>query len=248
MRVCVYGSSSARSPKPYLDAAAEVGEILCSRNHVCINGGGSFGCMGAVNDAMHARKGRVVACIHEMWADANEQVLQPCEEIIVVGGDNLAARKRGLNDSADAFIVLPGGPGTWDELWEVVSEVQIGIGAGRRQCPVVLLNVGGYYDGFVAQMKRAYQDGIMYKAPSEVLHVVETAKDAVDSIERAASEAKTSSIKAAGMKNFATDEARTRRAFSTHHKMALAFAAGCVLTASLSLALLQGRSKSNYTK
>ena len=204
-RVCVYGSSSAKTPAHYLQESAKVGEALAAGKHVCINGGGMFGAMGAVNDAMRAHGGTIIGCIHSMWADSNKKVLESMHEVIIVGGDTLAERKRGLNDTADAFIVLPGGPGTWDELWEVVSEVQIGIGVGSpsRRCPVVLVNVDGYYDGFVAQMRRAYSEGIMYAPPEDVVTIVGSGSEAVRAVEQALAN---SDRTGGGVR---TDEART---------------------------------------
>ncbi len=74
MRVCVYGSSSKQTPQKYLDAAFKLGELLAERNHVCVNGGGKAGCMGAVNEGCKQRKGRIICVIHEIFLVDKEEV------------------------------------------------------------------------------------------------------------------------------------------------------------------------------
>ena len=133
LRVCCYGSSSAMTPEKYLDEARSLGYILAKRGHTCVNGAGSFGCMSAMNDGASIGNGHIVGVIHEMFiVDGNDWCVRdggahsvfsnpqerdgPIREIVVAGGDDLQERKRLLVQGADALVVLPGGPGTWDEV------------------------------------------------------------------------------------------------------------------------------------
>lgn len=233
--ICVYASSSAKSPDAYKLAAKQVGKLLSERNHTCINGGGSFGCMGALNDACSEYGGKVLAVIHEMWVNGTRHSeLHPAlssegSKLVVVGGETLAERKKRLNEFADAYIVLPGGFGSWDELFEVACEKQIGIGVGPN-CPIVILNVNGYYDGIVQQMKRGYEDNILYKNPFDTILVVDSPLAAVDAVEKQLSECK--AAKRGNIKDVVTDEGKHR--VSQDGKDCLLFlsglAAGCALT------------------
>jgi predicted Rossmann-fold nucleotide-binding protein len=136
LRITCYGSSSAKTPEKYLKEARSLGYILAKRGHVCVNGAGSFGCMAAMNDGAVAGNGHIVGVIHSMFlVDGGDLVDRdggahqvfdktnnpnhrdgPIREILVAGGDDLQERKKLLVDKADALVVLPGGPGTWDEV------------------------------------------------------------------------------------------------------------------------------------
>lgn len=175
--MCVFGSSSAKTADMHLSEAEDLGTLLSKRGHTCINGAGRFGVMGALNRAVQAAGGRLEGVIHEIWY--NDELHKDMDALHVAGGDSLAERKRLLCTDVDCFVVLPGGPGTYDELWEVVCEHQVGLGKGTKR-PVVLVNVNGFYDGSLAQLQRAQEDGILYKPVAGMLHVASTAREALD--------------------------------------------------------------------
>ena len=137
LRITCYGSSSAKTPDRYLQEARSLGYILAKRGHTCVNGAGSYGCMAAMNDGAVVGNGHIVGVIHEMflvdggdWTSSvdrdggahkvfdnkNRSDGGPIREILVAGGNDLQQRKKLLVDKADALIVMPGGPGTWDEV------------------------------------------------------------------------------------------------------------------------------------
>lgn len=148
--------------------------------------------MGAMNQGVLDTRGNVVGVIHEMFVEEGKgsEWVEGCHEVfhrgkdenahlIVVGGDGLQERKRMLVKDADALIVLPGGPGTFDELWEMACAKQIGL----IQMPIVCVNVNGYYDPFQEILERAYKDQFLYKCPSDILHFEKNSQDAVNYIE-----------------------------------------------------------------
>jgi predicted Rossmann-fold nucleotide-binding protein len=106
----------------------------------------------------------------------------PIREMLVARGKDLQERKRLLVENADALIVLPGGPGTWDELWEMACARNIGL----TSLPIVCVNTNGYYGSFLKMLERAYQDQLTKLRPEEILHFEETAEGAVRWIEEAA--------------------------------------------------------------
>ena len=138
LRVCVFGSSSPKTPKKYRDEAYILGQLLAERGHVCVNGGGGQGVMGATNDGCRAGGGQIVGIIHEKFCVDNDED-RKISNMIRAGGDNLDERKQLLMDHSDCFLVLPGGTGTFDELWDVVSHRSLGM-KGLKGKPVVLVN------------------------------------------------------------------------------------------------------------
>lgn len=193
LRVCCYGSSSSATPKPYLAEAEMLGRTLALRGHTCVNGAGSSGCMASMNDGVMAEDGHVIGVIHEMFVvDGSDWITEEggahsafhagTREILVAGGNDLQERKRLLVKGADALIVLPGGPGTWDELWEMVCARNLGF----TDIPIVCVNVDGYYDPFRAMLDRAYGDRLIRKEPEEILHFEPDSASAVLWVESAA--------------------------------------------------------------
>lgn len=155
MRVTVFASSSPRTPPEYLAAAADLGRALAAAGHEVCNGAGRHGCMGALNDACLAAGGRVRGVILRKFLDEG-LAHAGLGELVVA--DTMRERKRLLGEGAGAFVVLPGGPGTWEEFWEVAVERQIGV--HRR--PLVLLDVAGFYQGFTTVARRAHAEGLLY--------------------------------------------------------------------------------------
>ena len=100
-------------------------------------------------------------------------------QMLVAGGKDLQERKRLLVDKADALVVLPGGPGTWDELWEMACAKGIGL----SNLPIVCVSVAGYYEPFAEMLRRAYADQLTKLQPHEIVHFVDTALEAVQWIE-----------------------------------------------------------------
>ena len=115
----MFGSSSAKTSPFFLASARKLGTLLAERGHVCINGGGRYGVMGALNEGVRAGGGQVIGVIHEMWTvDGDEDTL--IHNMVTVAGDDLEERKRQLLDFGACVITLPGGVGTFDELWDCV--------------------------------------------------------------------------------------------------------------------------------
>uniref|UniRef100_A0A6U2D5V3 Cytokinin riboside 5'-monophosphate phosphoribohydrolase n=1 Tax=Hemiselmis andersenii TaxID=464988 RepID=A0A6U2D5V3_HEMAN len=179
MRVCVYGSSSPNTPKAYMDQAYKLGQLLAERGHVCVNGGGKTGCMGGCNEGCRDAKGKIVCVIHETFLVDKEE-FQGADEMVVARGDSLAERKRLLMEGCDCIIALPGGAGTWDELWEAVCQVGLGF---MRGVPLICVSVDGYYQPFHDMVKRGQQDMLVYKGMDDFLLFEKDAESALNSAE-----------------------------------------------------------------
>jgi uncharacterized protein (TIGR00730 family) len=178
MRVCVYGSSSAKTPQVFTDAAYQLGQELAKRGHICVNGGGASGVMGALNSGCAAGGGQMVGVIHEMFVvDGQED--SRIQKMIVCKGNDLKERKQLLLDNADAIMVMPGGVGTLDELWDAVCTKSLGLG-GLSNKPIAVVNVDGYYDGSIAQLKEAEKRSLLYSKASVYFEVFPTSAEALD--------------------------------------------------------------------
>jgi uncharacterized protein (TIGR00730 family) len=152
--ICVFcGSSSGRDPR-YGAAAAAVGERLAARGIQLVYGGGRRGLMGAVADAALAAGGRVVGVIPRGLVD-RELAHPGVSELRIV--ETLHERKALMAELADAFLALPGGLGTLEELAEVLSWAQLGLHAK----PIGLLDVGGYFRSLDAFLDHAVGEGFV---------------------------------------------------------------------------------------
>ena len=119
-KITVFGSSSPRTAKKYLDAALELGKCIAKNNCICVNGGGKFGVMGYLNEGCRQNKGYVIGVIHEKFVVEQED--QALSQLLVCQGNDLNERKQLLFDYGDCLIVAPGGVGTLDEMWYVLYD------------------------------------------------------------------------------------------------------------------------------
>ncbi len=170
--VCVFCGSRVGRDARYADAARAFGQCLSGRGMTLVYGGGQVGLMGVLADAVLEAGGRVVGVIPKPLA--THELLHPrATEMHVVPG--MHARKAKMAELSDAFVALPGGYGTFEELFEVITWAQLGIHAK----PVGILNVGGFFDPLVALVDRAVEQDfikpknrellVVHEAPGELL-------------------------------------------------------------------------------
>jgi uncharacterized protein (TIGR00730 family) len=153
-RICVFCGSSAGARPVYRQAAQTIGQLLCRRGIELVYGGGRVGLMGTVADACLNEGGRVIGVIPQALAD-REVAHTGLTELRIVG--SMHERKAVMADLSDAFVALPGGFGTWEEFFEVLTWGQLGI--QRKACGV--LNVDGYYDPLLQMADRALSEGFV---------------------------------------------------------------------------------------
>lgn len=173
MRVAVYCGSSRRVPQPYHAAARRVGAALARSRHVMVYGGGRTGLMGSVADAALEAGGVVEGVILDAFVakDVHHRGLHSLHEV----GD-MRARKQGLEERADAFLALPGGLGTLEEVTEVLSFRKLGLHERR----LVLLDTGGFFGPLVEQIERGIREGFDDARVRESFAVTDDPERAVD--------------------------------------------------------------------
>ncbi|MCB1508884.1 MAG: TIGR00730 family Rossman fold protein [Hyphomicrobiaceae bacterium] len=171
--VCVFCGSNPGSDPVYLAAAKDVGTRLAMDGLVLVYGGARVGLMGAVADAALAAGGRVSGVIPKALVD-KELAHDGLSELHTVS--SMHERKALMADLADAFIALPGGAGTLEELFEVWTWGQLGF----HDKPVGLLNVKGFYDGLLGFLDHQSQEGFVKPALRDMLVVEERAGPLLD--------------------------------------------------------------------
>ena len=154
--VCVYCASSSSAPAWLFDEVRAFGAGLASRGWRLVYGGASVGVMGALADAALAGGGSVLGVIPSALV-GREVAHSSLTELKVV--DTMHDRKSEMFKNADAFVAFPGGFGTMEEFFEMLTWKQLGI----HSKPIVFVNLRGYYDPLLAQFDRAIADGIVRK-------------------------------------------------------------------------------------
>lgn len=163
--VCVYCGSQPGASPAFAEAAAVLGTMLARRGLTLVYGGASVGLMGVVADAALAAGGRVVGVIPRILM-RKELAHAGLADLVVTG--SMQERKTRMAELSDAFVALPGGIGTLDELFEMWTWGQLGLHAK----PCALVNTGGYYDDLVRFLDRAVRDGLLRPAVRTLLQVV----------------------------------------------------------------------------
>ncbi len=174
-RLAVYCGSSDDAPESYYAMARTLGSAMAERGIELVYGGGKVGLMGACADACLEAGGRVVGVIPEKLA-AREVAHPGCTELFVVTG--MHARKQMMISLADAYLALPGGFGTLEELSEVLTWKQI----GYHSKPIGILNLGGYYDGLLQWVEHAAKVGFVRPQHRGLFAVIERVEDALSQL------------------------------------------------------------------
>jgi uncharacterized protein (TIGR00730 family) len=174
--VCVFCGSNGGADPAYVAAAEEVGSGLAQRGIRIVYGGGRVGLMGALADSARAAGGEVVGVMPQALVD-REIGHTGIDDLRVV--DTMHERKALMVELADAFIALPGGIGTLEELFEVYTWAQLGLHAK----PLALLDVAGYYRPLAAFLDHAVQERFLRPETRSMLAVVEDLDSLLDTLE-----------------------------------------------------------------
>ena len=166
-RLCVYCGSSGAVDKQYREAATELGARLAAAEIGLVYGGGRVGLMGLLADAALAGGGDVTGIIPSRLRDA-ELAHRGATELVVV--DSMHERKRLMAEKADAFAILPGGIGTLDEMFEIVSWKQLEL-HGK---PIFLVDIGGYWSPLRALLEHIVAKGFARPETRNLVQVVPT--------------------------------------------------------------------------
>ena len=173
--VCVFCASSTTLEQRWLDLAADTGRALAERGHTLVSGGGCVGMMGTLTDGARAAGGHTVGIIPQRLVDLEVADRDSAELVVTT---DMAARKNLMIERSDAFLTLPGGLGTLDELFEVWTTATLDV----HRKPMILLDPDGFYDGLVRWLGGLVDQKFIRPAAMEMLLVARTVDDAVDLI------------------------------------------------------------------
>lgn len=177
VKICLFCGSRDGTAAKYLADAEALGVGIVARKWSLVYGGGGAGLMGAVAKSVLARGGEVIGLIPQSLMEL-EKAHPRLSELIVT--QSMHERKQGMVDRSDAFVVLPGGFGTLDELCEVTTWAQLGI----HNKPIVLINSEGFWAGFIQFINSAVQAGFIPVANLDLIKVVDTVEEALAYIEK----------------------------------------------------------------
>ena len=176
--ICVYCGSSPGTDPDFVAAASHFGKILAENRIGLVYGGGSTGLMGALAQAVHAHGGEVVGVIPE-FLRMRERMFKLAREIVVT--QDMHERKRIMFERADAFVALPGGIGTLEELVEQLTWAQL----GRHKKPILIVNLKGYWDGLIELFDHMNRLGFIHAAGLLSYHACERVEDILPTLRRA---------------------------------------------------------------
>jgi uncharacterized protein (TIGR00730 family) len=177
--ICVYCGSSPGADPAFLAAATEFGRLLARAGVGLVYGGGSNGLMGALAKSTHEHGGRVVGVIPE-FLRARELAFKGADEMIVT--PDMHERKRIMFERADAFVALPGGIGTLEELIEQLTWAQL----GRHKKPVLLANINGFWKPLIELLDHMKKHGFIHPDLFFEYRVVTKVEDILHELEAAA--------------------------------------------------------------
>ncbi len=154
MRICVYGAAMEEIAQQYKTKTEEFGRCLVMRGHSLVYGGGAKGLMGAAARGVKEKGGYIVG-IAPSFFDVDGELFEDCDEFLYP--DTMRERKRLLEEKSDAFVILPGGIGTFDEFFETLVLRSL----GRLKKPIAVYNIDHYYDALQQMMEHSVKAGFV---------------------------------------------------------------------------------------
>lgn len=178
MNVCVYGASSVKTRDLFIDKTEELGRMLAKRGHGLVYGGGGNGLMGAIARGFTSEGGEVVG-VAPSFFKVDGVLYDKCTSFIHT--ETMRERKMIMEEKSDAFIVTPGGVGTFDEFFEILTLRQL----GRHSKPIAIFNIDGYFDELELLMKKALSESLLSEKSKELYGIFDNIDELIKYIENA---------------------------------------------------------------
>lgn len=176
MNICVYGASSTTIDKSYIDAGERLGEEMAKRNIGLVFGGGANGLMGAAARGEYCYGGRIIGIAPEFF-NVDGILYEHCTEFIYP--ENMRERKMKMEELSDAFIITPGGIGTFDEFFEILTLKQL----NRHNKPIAILNTNGYYNSLQKFIQNGIDNNFMNEECKKLYFISDSPAELLDYIE-----------------------------------------------------------------
>ncbi len=175
MKICIYGASSNSIEKSFINAGEALGREIASQNHTVIFGGGAAGLMGAVARGAHSKNGEIIG-ICPSFFNVDGALFTDCTKMIYT--DTMRERKQLLDEMSDAFIITPGGIGTFDEFFEIYTLRQL----ATHKKPIAIYNTNGYYNPLIDMLNNAIDKNFMPKTNLDLLFISDNPQQIIDYI------------------------------------------------------------------
>lgn len=176
MNICIYGASSDAIDPVYLRRVEVLGETLAKRGHGLVFGAGARGVMGAAARGFH-KEGGPIKGVAPTFFNVDGVLFEHCTEFVPT--ETMRERKQIMEDSADAFVIGPGGIGTFEEFFEILTLKQL----GRHAKPIAIYNINGYYDAMLAMLTKSAEENFMRKLTLDLYKVFEDDDKMIDYLE-----------------------------------------------------------------
>lgn len=187
MNICLYGASSNAIAKSYTNPTEELGAKIAERGHTLIYGGGAAGLMGAAARGVYSRGGKIIGIVPS-FLNVDGILFDKCDEMIFT--ETMRERKQLMEERADAFIMTPGGVGTFDEFFEILTLKQL----GRHSKPIAAFNINGYFNSLIEQLKNAVHKQFMNPEAFELCMFTDNADKLINYIEQSVSKPEQSKV------------------------------------------------------
>ena len=167
MNICIFGAASSEIDKKYIEDVELMSEKLAEDGHSLVFGAGGQGLMGAAARGFKKGGAKITGVIPTFFKEAQvEAIYEECDELIYT--DTMRERKALMEDKADAFVIVPGGIGTFEELFEVLTLKQL----GQHSKPIAIYNCRGYYDKMEAMLNTSIEEGFVRHTCKEIYSYV----------------------------------------------------------------------------
>ncbi len=177
MNICVYGAASTTIDKRYIEAGEQLGKLMAKRGYGLVYGAGAEGMMGAVARGVESENGKVIGIVPDFFGNI-EALNANCTELY--RPRTMRERKQMLECMAEAYIITPGGIGTYDEFFEMLTLKQL----GRHNKPLVILNTDGFYNKLLEAIEFAINESFIKQNCLRLYQVAQTPLEALECVEK----------------------------------------------------------------
>ena len=179
MKIAVYGAASSLIDESYKEAGRELGRKMAERGESLVFGGGANGMMGSVAQGIYEKGGYILGVVPEFFKEANAEIsFKNCSDYIYT--DTMRERKLQMEENCDAFIISPGGIGTFDEFFEILTLKQL----GRHNKAIAIYNINGFFDKLASALYRMVEEKFITEDCVELCNVFTDADEMLDYIEK----------------------------------------------------------------
>lgn len=178
MRICVYGAASDTIDAEYISTVEKFGKEMAKRGHSLVFGAGKNGLMGASARGVKDGGGHILGVIPEFFFETDAEIMyENCDEVIKT--NTMRERKQIMEENADAFVVVPGGIGTYEEFFEILTAKQL----LRHDKAIVIYNILGFYDLLNEAFLSAVEKNFINESCKELFAIKNTASEVLDYLE-----------------------------------------------------------------